>query len=349
MSIHLFTGTTGAPPVTTPWPADPEATQPARDLWDYLNGLKKRTNNKVLSGQRWMDYNQRIFNATGKWCALLNIGMSNSQDGSWANYCSDAAGRQNEMLNWWNAGGIVLYDIFLRDPVTKGPHSVGGAPIVTAAQADLILTEGHIYNTNLNWLLDKHLAILLWLQARGVPVLARNFIEHNGSGFWFLDNPRLPQLYRYCRKYLIDRGVHNVLWAHNVSHWAGSGTQGPPDDPKQILQFYPGDDIIDILSFDLYKTVTGTADYVAGDFHPYTTFKNKGKLQPVIIWEFGVKVDYNDTTGADLRKIINAIRNFAPDIVGWSCWSVTWSMADNNNVGELLADPWVITRDEVTR
>jgi len=343
---HILLCGPAATTVTAPFPTDPNATPAARALWNYLDGLKSRTTNKVLSGQRWLDYNTRIAAATGKWCALLNLAGSNIDRGTWAGYLNDTTAQRIQMTDWWTAGGIPLWEISLRDPVSQGVLGAGAVPIITAAQADLILTEGHAYNTNLKFMLNRQISLLLALQAAGVAVLGRMFHEHNGSGFWFLDNPRLPQLFRYCRQHIIDAGVHNVLWTHNVSDWAGSGTQGPPSDPNQYLQFYAGDDVTDILSFDVYED---GADFSAGAFGAYDHFVSAGKRQPIIFWEAGVKKAYTDTTRVDLRKIIRGIRDHGPNIVGWSCWSVTWSMdpAYNNNVAELLADPWVITRDEV--
>lgn len=335
-----------APSITL---SDPLATVEAKALWSYLNGLKSKTSNKVLSGQRWMDYNTRVQAATGKWCAILNIGVNNTQDGVFDNFAADASARQNDMLNWWNAGGIVVFDLFLRSPVSKGPLTANGTvPIITQAQMISARTAGTTENANVRFMLDRYVAMLLWLQARNVPVIVRHMIEHNGSGFWYLDNPDLINFYRYCRTYIINAGVHNALWTHCPSHWGGSGNQGPASDPSQYMVFYPGDDVIDIMGFDLYQALENRA-FTAADFAVYTKVHGDRPNKPVMCFEMGVKTDYYSTTKVDMRKIINGIRSYAPDCVGFFCWSVTWSLDPmyNNNTAELLADPWVITRDEV--
>jgi hypothetical protein len=81
-------------------------------------------------------------------------------------------------------------------------------------------------------------------------VLFRPFHEHTGGWFWW-GNKTTPDaeykaLFRYTADYLKNRKkVHNLLYVYNT------GTEFA--NAQEYLNRYPGDDVIDILSFDTYQ------------------------------------------------------------------------------------------------
>lgn len=82
---------------------------------------------------------------------------------------------------------------------------------------------------------------------RPIPVIFRPWHEHTGSWFWWGANHCTPEeykaLWRMTVEHLRRRKVHNVLYAYSTDRF---------DSEAMYLERYPGDDIIDILGFDVY-------------------------------------------------------------------------------------------------
>ena len=84
-----------------------------------------------------------------------------------------------------------------------------------------------------------------------IPVLFRPFHELTGNWFWWTKNTCTPEefkkLWRYTIDYLRDkRKVHNLIYVYN--------TAGNFNTKEQFLERYPGDEYVDIVSFDDYQT-----------------------------------------------------------------------------------------------
>jgi mannan endo-1,4-beta-mannosidase len=82
-----------------------------------------------------------------------------------------------------------------------------------------------------------------------IPVLFRPYHELTGNWFWWCRNTNTPTefklLWRYTVNYLRDvRGLHNILYVYNTAEF---------NTREQFLDRYPGDDIIDVVSFDTYQ------------------------------------------------------------------------------------------------
>jgi len=81
-----------------------------------------------------------------------------------------------------------------------------------------------------------------------IPVIFRPFHEHTGSWFWWGKNlctvEEYKALWRMTVEYLRDtRNLHHLLFAYSTDRFATG---------EEYLERYPGDDIIDMLAFDLY-------------------------------------------------------------------------------------------------
>ncbi|TDX02408.1 glycoside hydrolase family 26 protein [Dinghuibacter silviterrae] len=84
----------------------------------------------------------------------------------------------------------------------------------------------------------------------GIPILFRPFHEHTGSWFWWGAHECTPAeykaLWQFTHHYLNDvKGLHNILWVFNAG-----------DNFKSVSSFlerYPGDDYVDVVSFDAYQ------------------------------------------------------------------------------------------------
>jgi mannan endo-1,4-beta-mannosidase len=84
----------------------------------------------------------------------------------------------------------------------------------------------------------------------GIPVLFRPFHEHTGSWFWWGARECTPAdykaLWRFTHDYLTRvKGLHNLLWVFNTGDNVNS--------VAAFLERYPGDDVVDVVSFDAYQ------------------------------------------------------------------------------------------------
>ncbi|MGQ9620914.1 MAG: glycosyl hydrolase [Bacteroidales bacterium] len=81
-----------------------------------------------------------------------------------------------------------------------------------------------------------------------VPFIFRPYYEHSGSFFWCVTglhtNIECAALWRYTVSFLLDKKkIHNILYAYNTDRVTSF---------EQYTKGYPGDDIIDMLSIDMY-------------------------------------------------------------------------------------------------
>ncbi len=84
-----------------------------------------------------------------------------------------------------------------------------------------------------------------------IPVLFRPFHELTGSWFWWGKNncsaSDYKALWRFTFDYLhTQKNLHNILWVYN--------TGGDFKTKEEYLERYPGDDVVDIVSFDTYQS-----------------------------------------------------------------------------------------------
>jgi len=121
----------------------------------------------------------------------------------------------------------------------------------TRATIPTILPGGAKHRLYTAWL-DKvagFLADLKGSDGKAIPVLFRPFHELTGSWFWWGKNESSPEeyirLYRFTADYLKHvKHTHNLIYVYNVSDFKSKA---------EYLERYPGDDYIDILSFDAYQ------------------------------------------------------------------------------------------------
>ncbi|MBS1916608.1 MAG: beta-mannosidase [Bacteroidetes bacterium] len=83
-----------------------------------------------------------------------------------------------------------------------------------------------------------------------IPVLFRPFHELTGTWFWWCRNAcsagEFKTLWRFTADYLRnEKHLHNLLMVYNAS--------GGFETAEKFLERYPGDDMVDVLSFDTYQ------------------------------------------------------------------------------------------------
>jgi hypothetical protein len=143
-----------------------------------------------------------------------------------------------------------------------------GAAITISWHADNPLTAGNAWDTTHGSLASvlpggtKHALYKIWLDraaqfigslktrnGTAVPVLFRPFHELTGNWFWWCRNNAKPDefiaLWRFTVSYLRDvKKIHQLLYVYNTADYSSEAA---------FLEYYPGDEWVDVLSFDRYQ------------------------------------------------------------------------------------------------
>jgi mannan endo-1,4-beta-mannosidase len=247
-------------------PVDTNATPNARAIHAYLRGVWGK---QVIAGQQdltWkdsVDMAQRVFDDTGKYPALMGF--------DFMNYGMTAPGvsglhQTEEAIAFAKRGGLVTFCWHWRDPsllktsqVNHANFYVHDADPAKNTSFTIPMAQGALdTNSQAYRQIDDGIDIvageLKKLSDAGVTVLWRPLHEasgHRGAGWFWWGRARTdgaPQAYAYIQlwRHLYDRlvkvhGLHNLIWV-----WNGQ-------DPA----WYPGDDVVDIVGYDIYDDSDG--------------------------------------------------------------------------------------------
>jgi mannan endo-1,4-beta-mannosidase len=143
-----------------------------------------------------------------------------------------------------------------------------GAAITLSWHFDNPLTGGSSWDTTKNTIASilpggaKHELYKTWLnraakfmqslkgsKGEAIPVLFRPFHELSGDWFWWGKNACSPQELKKAWQFTVDylrntKKLHNLIIVYNTNGFA---------DEADFLERYPGDDKVDVVSFDLYQ------------------------------------------------------------------------------------------------
>jgi len=114
-----------------------------------------------------------------------------------------------------------------------------------------ILPGGTKHELYKSWL-DKLAAFVGSLKGsdgRQIPIIFRPYHELTGSWFWWgkkqCSAADYIALFRFTQDYLKNsKNIHNLLYAYNVADFTSK---------DEYLERYPGDEYVDIISFDAYQ------------------------------------------------------------------------------------------------
>ncbi len=151
------------------------------------------------------------------------------------------------MIEAYERGGINTISWHQRNPKT-GESAWDVTPVVTD-----ILPGGNL-NSKFTNQLDKVADFIGSLETDNgvkVPVIFRVYHEHNGSWFWWGADPCPDTLYIKLFQYTVDylrvnKGLENMLFCYSTDVF---------ETQEEYLERYPGDEYVDILGFDDYKSI----------------------------------------------------------------------------------------------
>jgi mannan endo-1,4-beta-mannosidase len=307
-------------------PANPKADAKAKAILNYLQSLSARQDKRLVSGQfvgfgrgtslRLMD---QIHERTGHWPALMGTDYADFPNGSVTCQVPNQAA-----IQYWKAGGLVTVSTHLYNPA----NPKGGGLRDKGVDLETLLAPGT--DTHTRWMqeLDLIAAGLQELKDARVVVLWRPFHEMNGGWFWW--GAKEPDAFIKVWRHMFDyfsqtKGLDNLLWVYSPNHG------------NKTADYYAGDHYVDLLGLDAYT------DFV--DKEHVKGYAEVAKIaKPFGFTEYGPHGSQNPPGDYDYRRFLEGVKKDFPRAVFFMCWDGKWSLARNNNVNELLGDPWVVNR-----
>lgn len=332
-----------------PAPCDAKATTETKNLKKYLTSVY---GNKIISGQQEiygggnngdMELEFKyIYDKTGKYPAIRGFDFMNYNPlYGWED------GTTERIIEWVkDRGGIATAAWHINVPSDFTSYKIGDKldwtnctykPTKSFNTANCLIKTTKEYEY-LMLAIDDLAKQLLILQDANVPVLLRPFHEAegnnniDGSGAWFWWGSSGAEVYKKLWKFLYTTltekyGIHNAIWEVNLYTYTNS------------LQWYPGDDCVDIVAYDKYEGSPSTWKTSAASsiFLTLVNYTNDTKM---------VAMTEND--------IIPDIQNMVNEEAWWLyfCpWYGDFIMNPKNNDPILLKtiynSPYVITLDEL--
>jgi mannan endo-1,4-beta-mannosidase len=245
-------------------PADPKATKETvalfRSLWKLQQkGIMYGHQDDLMYGRTWWYEKDRsdTKDFTGDYPAVAGFELGDIELGKVQSLDSVNFFQMAEQIKaHYKRGGITTLSWHLNNPLTMQlpPESRKVKPTAWDVSSDKvvasILPGGNNHALFNSWLdkLSSFLAGLKDEKGTPIPFIFRPYHEHSGNFFWWgtplATDDQYASLWRYTVQYLRDKkGFHNILYAYNTDRTTSL---------QQYLKGYPGDDIIDLLSFDMY-------------------------------------------------------------------------------------------------
>ena len=242
------------PPATAQHCSDPLATKETQHLY---NNLFKLAGTNIAFGHQddpcygvgWEYESGRsdIRDVTGEYPAVYGFDLGRIELGWKVNLDSVPFDKTRQYIQEaYERGGIITLSWHLNNPLTGGT-AWDNKPGAVAS----ILPGGEKNSLYTLWL-DRVADFLNSCKTKNgepVPIILRLFHELNGGWFWWGKGQCSPeemiQCWRYTIHYLRNtKNIHHLLYAYNTDKFQ-TGTE--------YMERYPGDEIIDILGFDIYQ------------------------------------------------------------------------------------------------
>lgn len=225
----------------------PDPSKEAQKVYDYLLSIEGKN---VLSGQQIYNSNTQeidtVYNAVGKYPAVLGIDLIDFSP-SRVEHGTNGGRVIQVAKEYWEEGGIITCCWHWNAPAglynknEQGKRWYEGFR-TEASNFDFAAALKNPESENYKLILRDIDAIakqLKLLQKANVPVLWRPLHEASGGWFWWgsKGSKNYIELYKLIYDRLVNcHHLNNLIWV-----WNGQ-------DP----QWYPGDEYVDIISYDYY-------------------------------------------------------------------------------------------------
>lgn len=315
-------------PIATP--CNPNALPCVHRMMEYLADL---SGHGILTGQhtktRGMEEFHHIRQVTGKEPALLgfellgyspNINYLDTDDECMEEVAGNY-GTLRQAWEWAHAKGVVTFTWHWFSPL--GGRSKAFYTDNTDYDVERAILPGTPENKALLSDMDMMAGLLRPFCDAGVPILWRPLHEADGNWFWWGAKGAEPvkALWRLMYdRYTNHHGLNNLIWVWNA--------------PKP--EFYPGDDVVDIISRDMYPPV-----------HQHAAHTEKlRELQQITPAK---KIAFIGEIGT-----LPSIEALAAEKAEWASY-MTWcggyvlteNWTDNAVLRAMYDHPWAVTKDKL--
>ena len=227
-------------------PTNTNSQKCVRDVLKYLSDI---TYNKIITGQHVqtldMEEYELIKEQTGKEPALLGFELLSyspninylDTDEECMTEVVENYGMLKRAWEWAEKKGLITFTWHWFSPL--GGRSKSFFTDNTEFDASLAIKEGTPEHDALIKDMDVMAGLLRPFCDKGIPILWRPFHEGDGGWFWWGAKGAsvVKALWRIMyERYTVHHGLNNLIWVWN----------------SQVPECYPGDDVVDIISRDLY-------------------------------------------------------------------------------------------------
>lgn len=285
-------------------------------------------NNYIVDNEAEFQY---ILEKTGKQPAIRGIDLlAYNSTSDWRDHAPERA------IQWVNEyKGIATMTWHWNVPTEKGSKDTAfyvesANPVFTTFSISEALKEGTWENEVLMADIDLIAGELKKLRDADAPVLWRPLHEAEGAWFWWgAEGPEpCKELYRLLYDKLTNEyGLDNLIWI-----WTGSTSPAAAD-------WYPGDDVVDIVGYDKYNAVDGLPNLSSISSTFYSLVQSTDCQKMVAMTE-------NDS--------IPSLENLVNDKAAWLyfCpWYMNYLTSEQNNpvdnLIEIYNSDYCITLDEL--
>ena len=251
--------------------SDPKATPEAKKLMEYLVSVYGKN---IISGQQEIygggnDGDMElefefIHDLTGKYPAIRGFDFMNYNPlYGWDDKTTE------RVIEWVKGrGGIATASWHINVPLDFDSYEIGDKvdwqkctyAVKSTFKTENAVKKGTKENDYFNEAIKDLAEQLGRLQENNIPIIFRPLHEAegnqntDGSGAWFWWGKAGAKVYVQIWQYLyekltVDYDLHNIIWEQNLYTWS-------PDS----IQWYAGDDCVDIIGYDKYNTVYNRHD-----------------------------------------------------------------------------------------
>ncbi|OVE61701.1 glycosyl hydrolase [Chryseobacterium mucoviscidosis] len=221
-----------------------------KNLWQLMDkGVMFGHQDDLGYGVNWrmQDGRSDVKETAGDYPAVFGWDVMNIESGGKGPIDIFSFAQMKKMMeDVYNMGGINTVSWHANNPLTgktAWDNTKGGVKA--------ILPGGEKHQMFLNWLdlISDYLASVKGKDKKQVPILWRPYHELTGSWFWWGKNnctsEEFKQLWKMTYDYLTKtKGRNNLIWIYNTSDF---------NTKEEFLEFYPGDEYVDMISFDIYE------------------------------------------------------------------------------------------------
>ena len=224
----------------------------------FYNLRKIQNKGKVLFGHQeattygrtWYGDKDRsdVKDITGSHPAVIGLDFANVTVIDTEQFLKEKAKLIKSVIDTYNRGGISTFAWHQKNPSNSGSFYWEQNPVKVVSD---ILPEGNLHDTYKFYLSTIADVANSFRNRNGelIPVIFRPYHEYDGEWFWWgkghCTKEEFIRLWRFTVDYLRNElGVHNFIYAFSPDCRF--------DTEKEFLDYYPGDNYVDMLGMDDY-------------------------------------------------------------------------------------------------